>query len=101
MFACNLSVAGDQEKTVKRTATRKSKSKTRAKLSKPAPWSRLISPLRFFLVLVLTFGISSVGRAAEKIKRGIRNKKSSWKASYAALLNAKAWAYFRPAWQKA
>ncbi len=64
----------------------------------PSFFERLIGPLRLVLILVLTFGISSVGRAAEKIKRTINSKKKNLKASYAALLTNKAWGYFHPIW---
>lgn len=79
---------------------RKSSAKSKPKKQRVAAtrFEKMLSPLRLFLVLVLTFGFSSVGRAAEKIRRGFKNKKANLKASYQALLTAKAWGYFRPAW---
>jgi hypothetical protein len=80
---------------VKRKNSRKAKARSNA-----AGMPKSVRTVYLFLILALTLGISSVSRAAEKIKRSIKSKKANWKASYAALLTARAWAYFRPAWHK-
>lgn len=85
---------------MKRAPVQSKSPKSKQKRVKPL-WERWLAPLRVLLFVALTFGVSSVGRAAEKVKRGIKSKKNSWKATYAALLTAKAWGYFRPAWVQA
>ncbi len=76
--------------------------KRAVKVRKNAPpksfWRQLTSPLYVFMVLVLTFGLSTVGRAAETIKKTIRSKRKNLKETYSALLASRAMAYFQPIW---
>ncbi len=75
----------------------------KAQVQKQKPrsfWKTLTSPLYVFVLVVFAFGISTVGRAAEKIKRGVKNRKNNLRNTVESLLTAKAWAYFRPIWQK-
>ncbi len=73
----------------------------KAPVRKPATlWKTLTSPLYVFIIVIFTFGISTVGRAAEKMKRGFKNRKNNLRNTVEGLLTAKAWAYFRPVWQK-
>ncbi|MCB9253872.1 MAG: transglycosylase SLT domain-containing protein [Bdellovibrionaceae bacterium] len=62
-------------------------------------WKRVSSSLSVVLGLVITFWVSSIGKAAERVRKTVKTKTSSWKASYSQTLNARAWHYFRPAWQ--
>ncbi|MEZ4750082.1 MAG: transglycosylase SLT domain-containing protein [Bdellovibrionota bacterium] len=62
-------------------------------------WKRLWSSCSVLLTLVITFWVSSIGKAAERIRKTVKTKTTSWKASYSETLNARAWNYFRPAWQ--
>lgn len=71
--------------------------------SKRSPLKRwfddLARPLSVFVILWLTIGFSTVGKAAEKVKRAAKTKKKTWKEAYESLLTKKAWAYFRPVWR--
>lgn len=61
--------------------------------------AQLSKTLRVTLAVLLTFGISAVGNAAQKIKKRVRNAKSTLKSSYSAHMMAKAWNYFHPSWE--
>ncbi|MCB0404315.1 MAG: transglycosylase SLT domain-containing protein [Bdellovibrionales bacterium] len=65
----------------------------------PLVWNRVRGSVSVLLSLLVTLWVSSIGKAAERVRKTVKTKASSWKASYAQTLNARAWHYFRPAWQ--
>lgn len=74
------------------------------RVAPPAPtplFSKYLRPFYLFLILCLTFGFSAVGRAAQRIKKVVKAKKQAWKATHMEHATARAWAFFRPAWQEA
>ncbi len=82
----------------------KPRSKHKSQRVKPATkpklsfFSRLARPLHVFIILILAFGFSTVGKAAEKFKKAVKTKKTNLKATFASLLTARAWGYFKPIW---
>lgn len=61
-------------------------------------FARILRPLYVLLILCLAFGFSVVGKAAQKLKRTVKAKRTAWKVSHMNAVTARAWAHFRPAW---
>jgi hypothetical protein len=61
-------------------------------------FARLSRPVYLFIVILISFGTSAVAKAAQKVKKLVKGTKNNLKSSYSAYLSARAWGYFKPAW---
>ena len=59
---------------------------------------KVIKPVGLFVAFLLAFGQSTVGNAAQRFKKSYRSKRNAWRNAYVKKVTARAWSFFRPAW---